>query len=214
MRPAYLPGEGQRPLALHHRVHSPLSNRTFIHVFWFTIIGGLFISEMTVQQNAEHANTLKRTDTVVLVTGGSGTLGRAIYRESQNRAKEHKEKCVHKKHLWAFFDCFVLRRWIFTDIKDGDLRQDFETRRLFIRHRPTHVLHLAALSTAVKDGDILNPVDAFRDNAMMNDNVMEISMQMVIKRSRVFRLRYSLTIQYYSLSSAFSSFRKQKSSRP
>jgi nucleoside-diphosphate-sugar epimerase len=133
-------------------------------VFWFAIIGGLFYSEMTAQQaveNMNNKNAQRRKDTVVLVTGGSGTLGRAVKRESLERAKHHEEK------------------WIFADMKEGDLRQDFETRRLFYRHHPTHVLHLAALSTAVSDGDATNPVDAFRDNMMMNDNLMEAAKDMV-----------------------------------
>ena len=58
-------------------------------------------------------------------------------------------------------------------------REDFETRRLFYRHRPTHVLHLAALSTTVKDGKF--PVDSFRDNILMNDNIMECAKEQRVK---------------------------------
>lgn len=58
---------------------------------------------------------------VVLVTGGYGLVGRAI-----QRVVEEKEN------------------WIFVGSKDADLRDLEQTRALFAKHKPTHVIHLAA----------------------------------------------------------------------
>jgi hypothetical protein len=68
---------------------------TIFYVFAFTMIGGLFYSEL-MQQTEENMNQniRRRTDTVVLVTGGTGTLGRAVHRVSRQRGHQHKERCV------------------------------------------------------------------------------------------------------------------------
>ena len=58
----------------------------------------------------------------VLVTGGSGLVGKAL-----QKVVGHAEN------------------WIFLSSKDGDLRSLQDTRRLFEIHRPTHVIHLAAI---------------------------------------------------------------------
>lgn len=58
----------------------------------------------------------------VLVTGGSGLVGKAI------------EKVVGGAE-----------NWIFLSSQDGDLRSLKDTRRLFEIHQPTHVVHLAAI---------------------------------------------------------------------
>uniref|UniRef100_A0A8C6ZVC4 GDP-L-fucose synthase n=1 Tax=Nothoprocta perdicaria TaxID=30464 RepID=A0A8C6ZVC4_NOTPE len=65
--------------------------------------------------------------TRILVTGGSGLVGRAIAQvvaDGEGRADEE---------------------WIFVSSKDADLTSAAETRALFEKHRPTHVIHLAAM---------------------------------------------------------------------
>lgn len=79
----------------------------------------------------------------ILVTGGSGLVGKAI-QDIIEKEKEPNEE------------------WIFLSSKDGDLRLrsrkkatfDYhsfyfsnieETRGIFSKHRPTHVIHLAAM---------------------------------------------------------------------
>lgn len=63
---------------------------------------------------------------VVMVTGGSGLVGRGIkaYVE-ESGAKENEE-------------------WVFLSSKDGDLRVRKDTEAIFEKYKPTHVIHLAA----------------------------------------------------------------------
>ncbi|KAF3835529.1 hypothetical protein F7725_028087 [Dissostichus mawsoni] len=76
----------------------------------------------------------------VLVTGGSGLVGRAIQHvvREEGGAKEGEE-------------------WIFLSSKDANLMNMKETRAVFEKHRPTHVIHLAAM----------------RNNIYINDNVLQ-----------------------------------------
>lgn len=64
---------------------------------------------------------------VILVTGGTGLVGSAIRmvieQEKAKRTNEH---------------------WVFLDVKDGDLRDFAQTKKLFEKYKPTHVIHLAA----------------------------------------------------------------------
>ncbi|KAH9115258.1 hypothetical protein LEN26_012279 [Aphanomyces euteiches] len=89
---------------------------------------------------------------VILVTGGSGLVGQAVQVEAAT-ADPTQEK------------------WIFVSSKDADLTDPVETRALFEKHRPTHVLHLAArvggLFLQLKE-----PVEFYRANSAMNDNVL------------------------------------------
>ena len=63
---------------------------------------------------------------VVLVTGGTGLVGRAM--EAQVRATADARG----------------ERWLFCGSGDGDLRQRAAVIALFERAQPTHVIHLAA----------------------------------------------------------------------
>ena len=58
----------------------------------------------------------------VLVTGGSGLVGKAL------------QKVVGQAE-----------NWIFLSSKDGDLRSLEDTRQIFEQYQPTHVIHLAAI---------------------------------------------------------------------
>nr|XP_033790117.1 GDP-L-fucose synthase isoform X2 [Geotrypetes seraphini] len=63
----------------------------------------------------------------ILVTGGSGLVGKAIERvvaDGEGRLDEE---------------------WIFVASKDADLTNAADTRALFEKHKPTHVIHLAAM---------------------------------------------------------------------
>eukprot|EP01132_Coremiostelium_polycephalum_P009105 gene9105-11157_t len=89
---------------------------------------------------------------VVLVTGGTGLVGKGIetYIKSQNRPNE---------------------QWVYLTSKDGDLRSKEQTRAIFEKYKPTHVIHLAA-----KVGGLFSnmkyKVEFFRDNIDINDNVL------------------------------------------
>ncbi|XP_078009939.1 GDP-L-fucose synthase isoform X3 [Phascolarctos cinereus] len=65
--------------------------------------------------------------TRILVTGGSGLVGKAIQRVVADGASQPGEQ------------------WIFVSSKDADLMDTAQTRALFEKHRPTHVIHLAAM---------------------------------------------------------------------
>ncbi len=71
-------------------------------------------------------------ETIVLVTGGTGLVGKAIEAvlAEDNLIEEHLSR---------------KEKWVFVSSKDGDLREKEATRRIFLKYRPTHVIHLAAM---------------------------------------------------------------------
>uniref|UniRef100_A0AAY5K344 GDP-L-fucose synthase n=1 Tax=Esox lucius TaxID=8010 RepID=A0AAY5K344_ESOLU len=76
----------------------------------------------------------------VLVTGGTGLVGRAI----QHVVRE--ERGIREGE-----------EWIFLSSTDANLMDAGETREVFQKHQPTHVIHLAAM----------------RNNIYINDNVLQ-----------------------------------------
>mmetsp|Transcript_30348 Transcript_30348/g.66434 ORF Transcript_30348/g.66434 Transcript_30348/m.66434 type:complete len:320 (+) Transcript_30348:65-1024(+) len=92
--------------------------------------------------------------TTVLVTGGTGLFGKALAEVIQ------KEKQAQEEN------------WVFLSSKDGNLTERAAVDQIFERHKPTYVIHLAA-----KVGGLFHnmrkKVDFFRENMLMNDNVME-----------------------------------------
>ncbi|XP_031725601.1 GDP-L-fucose synthase isoform X1 [Anarrhichthys ocellatus] len=91
----------------------------------------------------------------VLVTGGSGLVGRAIQHvvKEEGGAKEGEE-------------------WIFLSSKDANLMNMEETRAAFEKHRPTHVIHLAAMVGGLFKNMKYN-LDFWRNNIYINDNVLQ-----------------------------------------
>ena len=80
------------------------------------------------ENEAEGASSSKKQQSeqsVVLVTGGSGLVGKAIaaYVEDNKQSNE---------------------TWIFLSSKDGDLRDRKATDAIFEKFKPTHVIHVAA----------------------------------------------------------------------
>jgi len=94
------------------------------------------------------------TGTVVLVTGGSGLVGKAIH------------KVVNED------DASKSETWIFLSSKDGDLVDRSATEAIFQKHKPTHVIHLAARVGGLFH-NMAKKVEFFRENMLMNDNIME-----------------------------------------
>jgi len=91
---------------------------------------------------------------VVMVTGGTGLVGNGIQRVvAQDPLAENET-------------------WIFLSSKDADLIDRKSTEALFEKHKPTHVIHLAA-----KVGGLFHnmkkKVEFYRENTIMNDNIME-----------------------------------------
>ena len=90
---------------------------------------------------------------VVLVTGGSGLVGKAI-------------------QDFLATETTTPEKWIFLSSKDGDLRDRKDTEAIFEKHKPTHVLHLAAKVGGLF-ANMKQKVEFFRENILINDNIME-----------------------------------------
>ncbi|XP_030262457.1 GDP-L-fucose synthase-like isoform X3 [Sparus aurata] len=102
----------------------------------------------------------------VLVTGGSGMLGKAVEHVVMNEGLKREGE-----------------EWIFLSSKDADLRDLGQTKAVFEKHRPTHVIHLAAKVGGIYEhmrdnllflwpvSDSLTPSQS--DNLRINDNVLQ-----------------------------------------
>jgi len=90
---------------------------------------------------------------VVLVTGGTGLVGKAIEAVVKENNNDNET-------------------WFFASSKDADLTSRESTEALFQRVKPTHVIHLAAMVGGLFR-NLKYPVDFYRLNVLMNDNVME-----------------------------------------
>lgn len=89
---------------------------------------------------------------VILVTGGTGLVGKAI----QKVVEEEKK---------------VNETWIFVSSKDANLLSKEETKSLFNKHKPTHVVHLAAMVGGLFRNLKYN-LDFLRNNMIINDNIL------------------------------------------
>jgi GDP-L-fucose synthase len=101
----------------------------------------------------------------ILVTGGTGLVGRAIETvvNEKDGLKEPNET------------------WIFLSSKDVNLTNYDETKSFFERHRPTHVIHLAAMVGGLFH-NMRNNLDFFRQNMLINDNVLKICHELNVQR--------------------------------
>ncbi|OWR49935.1 GDP-L-fucose synthase [Danaus plexippus] len=105
---------------------------------------------------------------VILVTGGSGLVGRAI-RTVIEEERKLDSKLVRNE------------TWIFCGSNDGDLRDKAQTEALFEKHRPTHVIHLAAMVGGLFH-NMAHNLDFFRENMSINDNVLNVSYNYKVKK--------------------------------
>ena len=92
--------------------------------------------------------------TVVMVTGGSGLVGAAI------------------KDYIALSGAKDGEEWVFLNSSMGDLRNRKDTEAIFEKYQPTHVVHLAAKVGGLF-ANLAQKVEFFRENILINDNVME-----------------------------------------
>lgn len=99
----------------------------------------------------------QRPNKVVLVTGGTGLVGKAIESVVKDNQKDWQERG------WSF---------VFVGSKDADLADVEQTRRLFFLHNPSHVIHLAAMVGGLFR-NMANNLDFFRVNMAINDNVLK-----------------------------------------
>eukprot|EP00095_Tigriopus_kingsejongensis_P008441 maker-scaffold343_size201629-snap-gene-0.7 protein:Tk08441 transcript:maker-scaffold343_size201629-snap-gene-0.7-mRNA-1 annotation:"gdp-l-fucose synthase" len=91
-----------------------------------------------------------------MVTGGNGLAGQAI-RSIVDQGEAHPDET-----------------WIFVSRQDAYLMDLEATRKLFERHQPTHVIHLAAMVGGLFH-NMRNGLDFFRTNMRINDNVLSLS---------------------------------------
>lgn len=98
----------------------------------------------------------------MLVTGGTGLVGRALQDIVATQGLSRDE-------------------WHFVGSKDADLRDPQQTRKLFERVQPTHVLHLAALVGGLFH-NLSRKVDFFRENMAINDSVLQCCQQFHVEK--------------------------------
>ncbi|KAG7212744.1 hypothetical protein KM043_013009 [Ampulex compressa] len=96
---------------------------------------------------------MSESEKIILVTGGSGLVGKAIQSISNNDKMENE-------------------KWIFVNSKDADLCNKDSTIALFEKHKPTHVIHLAAMVGGLFH-NMAHNLDFLRKNIHMNDNVLQ-----------------------------------------
>lgn len=101
------------------------------------------------------------TPAVVLVTGGTGLVGSALKHiiETEPVGSRFGRRSVQEK--WVFL----------AGNMDGDLRELDQTLSIFDTHKPTHVIHLAALVGGLF-ANIKHNATFLRDNLRINDNVL------------------------------------------
>uniref|UniRef100_A0A146L414 GDP-L-fucose synthase n=1 Tax=Lygus hesperus TaxID=30085 RepID=A0A146L414_LYGHE len=99
---------------------------------------------------------------VVLVTGGTGLVGSAI-KEVVKTEKRPNET------------------WVFVGSKEADLCDLNQTKALFSKYKPTHVIHLAAMVGGLFY-NMSHNLDFFRKNMQINDNVLSVSHEMGVKK--------------------------------
>ncbi|KAM8966680.1 GDP-L-fucose synthase isoform 2-T2 [Pelodytes ibericus] len=99
----------------------------------------------------------------ILVTGGAGLVGKAIERVVADGEGQPDEE------------------WIFVASKDADLTNAADTKALFEKHKPTHVIHLAAMVGGLFRNMKYN-LDFLRNNLHMNDNVLHSAYEMGVEK--------------------------------
>ena len=133
-----------------------LKQKLKTHAIDNQIEGGEFSSAETTM------GSMTSEKKVILVTGGSGLIGKAIQNVIKKDQREDEE-------------------YIFLSSKDANLLNKIETFAVFERYQPTHVIHLAALVGGLY-AHIGHNCDFFRDNMTMNDNILEASHKLKVKK--------------------------------
>jgi len=99
---------------------------------------------------------------VILVTGGTGLYGKGIQLALEKNKNENET-------------------WVFLSSKEGDLRKLEDTKVIFEKYKPTYVIHLAAMVGGLFK-NMKYKMDFFRDNSLMNDNVLFCSKEYKVKK--------------------------------
>ncbi|PFH51138.1 hypothetical protein AMATHDRAFT_75116 [Amanita thiersii Skay4041] len=99
---------------------------------------------------------------VILVTGGRGLVGKAI------------EHIINTEPVGSRFGKKSNETWVFVSSSDADLRDPEQSRQLYEKYKPTHVIHLAALVGGLFK-NMKYKLTFLRDNMLINDNVLHSS---------------------------------------
>ncbi|GLV36867.1 GDP-4-keto-6-deoxy-D-mannose 35-epimerase/4-reductase [Carabus blaptoides fortunei] len=102
------------------------------------------------------------SEKIILVTGGTGLVGQAIQRVIQTDGKSDE-------------------KWIFVGSKDADLTNLAAVKTLFENHKPTHVIHLAAMVGGLFH-NMGNNLSFLRKNMHMNDHILQTSYEFGVKK--------------------------------
>lgn len=105
---------------------------------------------------------------VILVTGGSGLVGKAISYVIENEKSPRFGKRPDEE-------------WIFLSSKEGDLRDREVTKRIFEKYKPDKILHLAALVGGLFK-NMNRKGEMYRDNILINDNVIHTAYLTGVKK--------------------------------
>ncbi|KAJ7130289.1 hypothetical protein C8R44DRAFT_775278 [Mycena epipterygia] len=100
--------------------------------------------------------------TVVLVTGGTGLVGKAL------------QHVIETEPVGSKYGKQPNETWIFASSAEGDLRDPAQTLKLYEKYKPTHVIHLAALVGGLFK-NMKYKLTFLRDNILINDNVLHAS---------------------------------------
>jgi len=99
----------------------------------------------------------------IMVTGGSGLVGKAIQAVVEGGEKRPNEE------------------WFFLTSRDADLVNEESTKAIFEKVKPTHVIHLAAMVGGLFKNLKYN-LDFLRMNLKINDNVLQASYEFGVKK--------------------------------
>jgi len=109
------------------------------------------------------------TPSVILVTGGTGLVGKAI------------QYVIETEPAGSRFGKRPNETWVFASSSEGDLRDTIATQKLFEKYKPTHVIHLAALVGGLFR-NMKYKLTFLRDNTLINDNVLQTSHETGVKK--------------------------------
>jgi GDP-L-fucose synthase len=105
-----------------------------------------------------------RMGKVIIVTGGSGLVGKAIQEVLKDKDNQRDDE-----------------EWVFLSSKEGDLRDPVAVRKIFDQYKPTYVIHLAAMVGGLFHNMRRN-LDFLRSNLLMNDNILNTSYESGVQK--------------------------------
>lgn len=120
---------------------------------------------MSYENIRENNMTSSKTKDLVLVTGGTGLVGRSLEDEVNYSDDEHVKSLEFK----------------FIGSKDGDLTDSKQVEKIFNTYKPSYVIHLAAHVGGLF-ANMENNLKFYRINSSMNDNVLLFSSEYRVKK--------------------------------